>query len=199
MDLWGWSYLALWLLVALEGVALLVLAHAVGSIYLSSRQAIERDGLPIGSAAPSFEASDVAGKAVTLADLLGSWLVLLFATPACQVCRRMLPELGEFAETVRGSANVVLAVRGSIDEAGLLAAGLPSSVQVLAIGAHGPSEKYRVRVSPYVNIVDATGMIRAKGLVNNAVQVSHLLFTAGLHDETDSGHTTELEVVRGEP
>ena len=45
IDLFGVSYVVLWLIVLVLAVAVIVLAHALGTLYLGSREAIERDGL----------------------------------------------------------------------------------------------------------------------------------------------------------
>ena len=45
IDIWTVSYIVLWVLVLLEGVAIIVLLRQFGAIYLGSRAAINRDGL----------------------------------------------------------------------------------------------------------------------------------------------------------
>src|SRR5207302_8314177 len=48
-------------------------------------------GLPLGSPAPDFELPNLAGERVTLAQLRGQPVLLIFFNPACGFCREMAP------------------------------------------------------------------------------------------------------------
>jgi methylamine dehydrogenase accessory protein MauD len=178
VDIETLAYALLWMLVIIEGVGLIILARTLGSILLGGREAIERDGLSIGAPAPSFEAVALDGSVVRSDSYRGRWLALVFAAPTCRICHAMLPDLAVLAEKVTGEADVLLLVRSTAEVAREMHVHAP--VEVLAIGEHGVADQYRVRVSPYVQIVDPRGVIRARGLVNVASHVEHLLRQAGL-------------------
>ncbi len=188
MDIGSIAYLTLWLIVIAEGVAVIILARTFGAMILGTRDAIERDGLTLGNRAPEFEGVDPSGTQVASRDLLGDWLVLVFASPSCRICREMLPGLRQLARTLRGQVRLMILLRGSLEDARQFP--LSDPLGILAIGYHGTAERYRVRVSPYVNVVDPEGRIRAKGLVNEPEHIEHLLSEAGLKHPIVLRHET---------
>lgn len=188
MDFWSISYLALWVLVIVQGIVLLVVLRTLGSFMLSTREAIERDGLAIGTRAPVFVAEDATGSEVRLSDVLGKWLVLLFAFPACRICRELLPDMGTLSRELGSEARVLLLLRGSLDDLRLLLEQENPTIESWAIGHHGVAERFRVRVSPFVHVIDPAGNVKAKGLVNNREAVEHLLRDAGFTHPTAVKH-----------
>lgn len=188
MEFFWISYMMLWLLVVAEGIAIVVLTRTLGSMLLGTRDAIERDGLEPGTVAPEFEATDPNGQRVALAEMLGKWLVLIFAYPSCRICRSMLPSLAELDSRLGGAAKLIVLLRASSEDAALYASELKSAVPMFAIGQHGVAERYRVRVSPFVHVVDPDGIVRAKGLVNEAHHIEHLLSEAGFEHAVASRH-----------
>jgi methylamine dehydrogenase accessory protein MauD len=192
MDAFGASYVVLWTLVIAEGVAIFVLLRAVGSIFLGGREAIERDGLPLGAVAPPFEAHDAAGRPVQLAHLLGRWSVLIFASPSCGICRELLPTVQSLSRDLGGAADISVLLRGEVEDARLMQESLAGPIRILAIGRNGIAQRYRVRVSPYAQVLDASGRVRAKGLVNTRDHVEHLLSSAGLEHRALDRHLEEI-------
>jgi methylamine dehydrogenase accessory protein MauD len=197
MDWWSLSYAVLWLVVVAEGIGLLVVARAVGAIVLGSRDAIERDGLTLGKHAPDFEAISAGGRKVGLSDLLQTYSALIFASPSCRICRTLLPGLSTLAHRLDGHARIVILLRGSVEDAQLMQEEIGPAFQVWAIGLHGVAERFRTRVSPYLQVLDPSGVVRSKGLVNNIDHVEHLLFEAGVRDEELLRHGAELRPTRG--
>lgn len=192
MDWWTLSFALLWFMVIGEAIAILILARAIGAVVLGSRDAIERDGLPIGQRAPDFEAVDADGQPRNLQELLGTPSALVFASPSCPICRRLLPGLVVLSQRVLGKASIVILLRGSIDDVRLMKEDTNATLPVWSIGHHGVAENFGARVSPYVQVIDGSGMVRAKGLVNNIDHVEHMLFEAGVRDSAISHHASEL-------
>jgi methylamine dehydrogenase accessory protein MauD len=102
----------------------------------------------------------------------GQSRLLLFVSPACPVCKKLLPIARSFAHAER--LDVVLVgdgdeaeQRSMIHEFGL--EGLPyvNSPQV--------GMTFHVGKLPYAILIDAAGVIRAKGLVNNREHLESLL------------------------
>ncbi|MDE3194154.1 MAG: redoxin domain-containing protein [Chloroflexota bacterium] len=199
MDLWLISYAVLWFLVIAEAIALMVLARAVGAIVLGTRDAIERDGLALGKAAPEFEAIAATGTKVGLGDLSGTYAALIFASPSCRICRSLLPGLPPLARRLEGKARIIVMLRGAPTDAELMAEEAAAPVEVWSIGARGIAEQFHARVSPYLQVIDPMGVVRAKGLVNGVEHVEHLLFEAGLRDQAIAQHSAKplLATTRG--
>lgn len=188
MDLWTISYLLLWAVVLIEGIVIVILVREFGSVFLNSRGGIERDGLAIGSSAPDFEATDLVGAPVKLTDFAGRWLVLFFASPGCGECYSMLGMLGEIQQSLAAEANIIYMYRGLHDDMEGIPELSAAPVRVVAAGRTGVAELYRARVSPYVQVMDAEGRVRAKGLVNSRGRLEHLLLEAGLRHPSLRAH-----------
>jgi peroxiredoxin len=82
-----------------------------------SASRIERDGLKPGTSAPAFELPTIDGEALSLADLRGQRVILVFSDPQCGPCNELAPVLarlqGEARE--RGIALVMVG-RGDVEE-----------------------------------------------------------------------------------
>jgi hypothetical protein len=187
MDLGTIAYITLWLIVIVEGVALVVLTRTFGAMILGTRDAIERDGLKLGTVAPRFVATDTEGVQASSSGLFVGWTVAIFASASCRICREMLPALADLSEKLADQARVVILLRGSPEEARTLP--VAGRVEVFAIGAHGIAEQYRVRVSPYVNIIDPAQVVRAKGLADASEHIEHLLREAGFEHPVVMRHS----------
>jgi methylamine dehydrogenase accessory protein MauD len=194
MDLWTISYLVLWTLVLAEAAVLLILLRTFGSFYLSTRQGIGRDGLALGTKAPDFRATRLDGSPVSLESFAGRWVLLYFAAPACEDCYRMLPSLADLHEELRGSAEIVVMFEGVLAEARAVPHLAANRLPVVAIGRDGIAASYKVRVSPFVQVLDPDGFVRAKGLGNSRDRLEHLLADAGLeHPVVLHHHTSAAE------
>jgi methylamine dehydrogenase accessory protein MauD len=129
----------------------------------------------IGDRAPKFSVEDWAGALQEIggASSDGKSTLLFFLSPTCPVCKTLLPVLDSVRRAERSWLRIVLASDGSREEheAFVRAHGLEtypyvrSTELVLA---------YRVGKLPYATLVDADGVIRAKGLVNTREHVESL-------------------------
>ena len=80
--------------------------------------ALPSEGMPIGAPAPQFEAIDLEGRRVTLADLLAARLplALVFVSPTCGPCAAMLPDLQRWRQQYGDLLSFVLITSGSREE-----------------------------------------------------------------------------------
>src|SRR3990170_8704055 len=97
MKLSGWwaaSYVALWILVGMLCIVVVALARQIGTLHLrlGPRGALEMDdeGPPLGEAPPVTEVTALDGRRVTVGGL-GHSQLLMFVSPGCMVCDRVLP------------------------------------------------------------------------------------------------------------
>lgn len=74
-------------------------------------------GLAIGTDAPEFTLPNKDGVDVSTIDLHGKESVLLFWNPGCGFCKRMQPDLIEWAEAGGGSVELVTVTSGTHDDA----------------------------------------------------------------------------------
>jgi methylamine dehydrogenase accessory protein MauD len=194
---WAASYVALWILVVVLAVVVVALARQIGTLHLrlGPRGALEIDdeGPPLGEAPEPLEVRDVSGRHVTVGGP-GTSQLLLFVSPACRVCKDVLPALPAAARTGELAPVVI-----TDEDAGAAAAGLGNtSVGGPLISSPETAQTYRIPGTPYMVVLDDFGVVRAKGTVNNLEQMEGLVDTARrrtLHG--DAGHEPPNERIAG--
>jgi methylamine dehydrogenase accessory protein MauD len=131
-------------------------------------------GPEVGELAPTLSAATLAGVPVTVGgpSSRGRTRLLLFVSPACPVCKKLLPIACSFVNAER--LDIVLVGDGDVAEQ-------RSMVQRLAlerfpyINSPQVGMAFHVGKLPYAILIDAAGVIRAKGLVNNREHLESLL------------------------
>lgn len=149
---WAAAFIAQWLLVLVLATVVVALARQVGTLHLrlGPRGALEVDseGPALGEAPPAMPGIDDDGDRVLVGGP-GPARVVLFSSPACSICREVAPGIGAAAA----------------------AAGLTPLV------LHDPDLErvYDVPGTPFLLVMDRSGVVRAKGTVNNLEQVEGLI------------------------
>jgi len=118
---WVASYVALWCIAAVLAFIVMGLARQLGLIQLrlgiDPGVLITNEGLERGVRAPDFEATDIlSGRSLRLSDFKGLRTVLVFLTPSCEACRKLVPHLNSLAKEEKGR-SAVLAVCPAADAA----------------------------------------------------------------------------------
>ena len=184
----------LWLvIVALAGVVA-ALARQVGVLHERlaplGALAIAR-GPETGEAAPVLLAPALSGAAVKIggADEAGRRTLLFFASPTCPMCKTLLPTV---RRAVAGEERVrfVLASDGDPSEHAAFARDhdLDPASYVLSreLGL-----RFEVAKLPYAVLIDAAGIVRAKGLVNTREHVESLFEAERLGVPTIQAHLAQ--------
>jgi len=189
--IWLVSYIVLWVLVL--GLCLLVflLYRQLGIMYLGSAEGVSRDGLAKGTPAPDFSLTDQYGRVQHLAANRGRPTLLVFGSPSCSPCRVLFPQLEDWAQH-HPEFGVFWLNATTPEESLKFASDLGAVIPVLPHSADSKlADQYRVRVTPFSFMLDESGVIRAKGLVNTK---------AGLdlyYKEMRTGKPEEQAVVQG--
>ena len=132
-------------------------------------------GLAVGEQAPTVDVVDLSGSAVKVgaprAD--GKSTLLLFVSPTCPVCKSLLPVVKSSGKDERDWLNVILASDGNPDEHREFAranglGGVPYVVSA-PLGM-----TYQVSRLPFAALLDETGVLRARGLVNSREHLESL-------------------------
>ena len=175
----GWwlaSYVTLWVLVALLSVVVVALARQVGTLHLrlGPRGALEVDdeGPALGEAPEAISAMDLDGRDVVVGGP-GEPQLLLFVSPGCPVCREVLPSLPAAARAGRLTPYVI-SDAGTEDT---VRSYRHDRVGAPLIPAPEVARDYGVPGTPYAVVLDATGVVRAKGTVNTLEQLEGLVDT----------------------
>jgi hypothetical protein len=152
---WTIAFVVQWLLVVSLCVIVVSLARQVGTLHLrlGPRGALEVDteGPPLGEAPPPRPARLDGGGRLILGGP-GSPRLVLFVSPTCPICEEVKPSVPAAASS----------------------AGLASQL------VHDPDAErmWNVPGTPFAVVMDETGVVRAKGTVNNLEQLEGLVDTA---------------------
>jgi methylamine dehydrogenase accessory protein MauD len=168
----------LWALVLVLAVVVLALVRQLGVLHerISPVGALMlAKGLKVGELAPSVPVADLDGRPLTIggprAD--GKTLLLLFVSPTCPVCKALLPVLRSSRKSEQAWADIVLASDGELSaqrefvrEQDL---GMFRYVVSAPLGI-----SYQVSRLPYAVLIDADGVLRARGIINSREHLESL-------------------------
>jgi methylamine dehydrogenase accessory protein MauD len=179
------SYAVLWMLVLALCVVVVALARQVGTLHLrlGPRGALEMDeeGPPLGEAPVPVLLDDIHGRRVAVGGP-GEWQVVAFATLGCHLCAQILPSLPVAA---RGHGATPIVIVDSDDAEAKREFGDPRSDATVIASRTLPLD-YAVPGTPYVVVLDDSGVVRSKGTVNNLEQLEGLIETGAARQRDES-------------
>jgi hypothetical protein len=152
---WAVAFVVQWLLVVVLCVIVVALARQVGTLHLrlGPRGALEMDaeGPPLGEAPPPRPvALDDGGRAMLGGP--GAARLVLFVSPTCPICEEVKPSVPAAAASAQLAAQLVHDADAE--------------------------QRWNVPGTPFAVVMDRTGVVRAKGTVNNLEQLEGLVDTA---------------------
>jgi methylamine dehydrogenase accessory protein MauD len=184
----------LWILVLIELVCIIALARQVGvlSVRIGPTGARTMNvGPDIGIAAPPILALDINGREVTLGTVRGRRTLLAFVSPVCSTCARVVRGLNALWHSER-DLDIILVSNNDHDIAEVRAFAEEHHVTALPyVVSTDLSAAYQIQTTPYAVLVDADGIVRAKGLVNHIEHLESLLAAE------ESGHPTLEHLMHG--
>ena len=169
------------LLVVVLALALVVfaLARQIGVLHerVAPLGALMTDhAVDVGQAAPVLEVADLAGDKLRLggARADGRSQLLLFVSPTCPMCKKLLAVAKSFVRSERRHLGLALVGDGERGEQEKFVRdqkleALPYVVSPVV------GMTYQVGKLPYAVLIDEAGVVRAKGLVNNREHLESLL------------------------
>lgn len=167
---WAISFIGLWLIVLALVAIVFALARQIGVLHLrlGPRGALEIDteGPPLGEAPPPIAATDLDGRTIDL-TAPGVERFLLFVAPDCPICREVTPSIPVVAR--RGIAVTIVASDDGLAYRAFSVPVVSDDEIARTLGVPG---------TPYAVLLDARGIVRAKGTVNNLEQIEGLIDTA---------------------
>lgn len=170
------SNVLLWIAVLVLLVAVIALSRQIGILYerVAPMGALVMDtGPKPGDMAPTFELDALGGGRVRLGGVQARSMLIFFLSPTCPVCKKLLPILKSIQAAEAKWLDIVLASDGDAPahEAFRQRAQLTGFPYVLSAAL---GMQYRVSKLPHAVLVDETGRVRAKGLVNSREQLDSL-------------------------
>jgi methylamine dehydrogenase accessory protein MauD len=167
----------LWLAVFVLAFLVWALSRQVGVLFerVAPMGALVTDAGPaVGEASPPFALRGVQSEEVSLGVPGALPTLVFFLSPTCPVCKKLLPALDALRRDEKRGLRIVLASDGEreahlrfVHEQRLDAFPYVISTEL--------GMTYRVSRLPYAVLLDAQGVVAAKGLVNSREQLDSLL------------------------
>lgn len=166
-----------WVAIVVGAVVLLGLARQIGVLHERSAPlgALVTDkGPDVGEMAPVFNVRDYHGRAVQIGGerAAGDLQLLLFLSPTCPMCEKLLPTARAFAEQ-EGLSAVIVSDGDEADHRRFVSTHDLGPVPYVVSPAIGM--RFQISKVPYAVLIDHTGRIRAKGLTNTREHLESLL------------------------
>ncbi len=177
MDPLALSVIVLWVVVVALGICVLALSRQIGILYerVAPMGALMMDhGPKVGERAPPVEVSTWEGQTLTIGTASAKSTLLFFLSPTCPVCKKLLPIIRAVQAREGRWLDVVLASDGDRPEHATF-----RDKYQLADFTYVLSQplgmSFKIAKLPYCVLLDANGVVRAKGLVNSREQVESLM------------------------
>lgn len=198
MSVMVFALAALWLIVLAMALMMWVMFRQIGILYERVAPVgalMDSSGPDVGTSSPVFPLQSLNGSPVMVGTSGDKATLVFFLSPTCPVCKQLLPVLADIRASEGDQVDIVFASDG--DERKhrdfIVRHKLQSYPYVLSSDL---GMAYRVQRLPFAVLIDASGVVRAKGLVNNREQLESLFnaFESGL---TSVQHLVALKAQRG--
>lgn len=123
-----------------------------------SRSRINRSGLKAGSQAPEFRLPRIDGGELSLSDLRGQRVLLVFSDPDCGPCDELAPRLQELHRE-RSDLRVVVISRREIEASRAKAESLGLTYSIVVQKQWEVSLKYGMFATPIAYLIDENGVV----------------------------------------
>jgi methylamine dehydrogenase accessory protein MauD len=173
------SQVVLWVVVLILAATVLALARQIGVLHerIAPMGALTMDkGPKIGEVAPIFDLRALDRAPVTLGGPSANGLstMLMFVSPTCPVCKKLLPIVKSIADSEAQWLRLVFTSDGDepaqkefVERYRLDAFRMVLSSEL--------GMAYRVSKLPYAVLIDEEGRVRAKGLVNTREHLESII------------------------
>jgi methylamine dehydrogenase accessory protein MauD len=172
------SNVALWFVVIALCLAMLAVVRQLGVLHerIGPVGALMlAKGLTVGELAPKIAAQDLEGRPITvgIARTDERATLVMFVSPTCPVCKTLLPALKSSLNSERDWLDIILASDGdSLDQREFVAAHRLGGFPYLVSAPLGIA--YQVGRLPFAVLIDAQGVLRARGIVNSREHLESL-------------------------
>jgi methylamine dehydrogenase accessory protein MauD len=173
------SQVVLWIVVVILAATVLALARQIGVLHerIAPMGALTIDkGPKVGDAAPIFDLHALNQSPVTIGGPSASGLstMLMFVSPTCPVCKKLLPIVRSIAASETQWLRVVFTSDGEepAQQEFVRRHRLEAFPMVLSSEL---GTTYRVSKLPYAVLIDEEGRICAKGLVNTREHLESII------------------------
>lgn len=181
------SYVALWALVVVLAVLVVLMYRHFGMMSMGTLEGVQRDGLPLGTPAPTIGGIAADGTDKAWEPRTGRPQLLLFAAPDCEPCATVMPLVSKMATSPAGEGiDFTAVVPGPRAEVIRMAQLYDPPYLCFAEDGSGAFNRFRVRVTPFGFVIGADGRVLSKGLCGDASRLKELFNAAGLSELANS-------------
>ena len=172
------SNAVLWVVVIALSVALLAVVRQLGVLHerIAPVGALMlAKGLKVGDSAPQIAVQDLEGRSLTVgaARTDDRAALIMFVSPTCPVCKALLPALKSSLAGEREWLDIILASDGEIaSQREFVLAHRLGAFPYVVSAPLGIS--YQVSRLPFAVLIDAQGVLRARGIVNSREHLESL-------------------------
>ncbi|NAW12467.1 methylamine dehydrogenase accessory protein MauD [Halomonas marinisediminis] len=170
------SHILLWIGLIALALVVVALVRQIGVLHARIAPAgalILDKGVEVNNPAPQVTSADRHGRPVNVGYKGERGQLLFFLSPTCPVCKSLLPTLRSLGKSYRQELEVIYVSDGDHEQ------------QMELIKQHhledaryviGPEigMTYQIGKLPYAVLIDAEGVLKAKGLVNNREHLESL-------------------------
>lgn len=169
-------------LVLILMVMVFALARQIGVLFerITPIGAMINDAGPkIGEASPQFNLPGLNGGDISIGVKQAKSTLLFFLSPTCPICNKLLPALKSVRNSEAKWLNLILASDGEVDaHLGFMQKHALEDIPYVLSQPLGMA--YRVSRLPFAVLLDADGIVRAKGLINTREQLDSLFNAADM-------------------
>jgi methylamine dehydrogenase accessory protein MauD len=174
------SQLLLWIVILALAVAIVALARQIGVLHERLPPVgalLNQEGPMIGQMAPRLRLVTTNQREIELGNARAESrpLLLLFVSVSCPVCKRILPWSAQFSRAE--NVDLVLLAELHSPEAETQFRDLVGAGADLVGGASEAAIVFRVGKLPFAVMIDAAGLVAAKGLVNSREHLESLIIS----------------------
>jgi methylamine dehydrogenase accessory protein MauD len=166
-----------WILIVALGVAVLALARQVGVLHVRVAPAgalTTAHGPAVGDKSPVLDVRTLEGDTFTIGGKLaaGTMRLLMFVSPQCPLCKGLIPVAKSFAKDERVDLVFVGDDAPAEQHAMIERMGMEAYPFV-----NGPEtgQRFEVEKLPYAVLLDDSGTVLSKGLVNSREHFESLI------------------------
>lgn len=180
------SNVLLWILLVAVAFVVMGLVRQIGVLHgrLAPAGALMMDkGVAVNEAAPQVTASDRNGRPVNFGYAAEKDQLLFFLSPTCPICKSLLPAIKSIAKDHAERLDVVFISDGDMDAQHALIKEHKLEGFTYVVGPE-VGMTYQIGKLPYAALIDTSGTLRAKGLVNSREHLDSLFEVEHLKSAT---------------
>jgi methylamine dehydrogenase accessory protein MauD len=192
------SNVLLWCLLIALAFAVMGLVRQIGILHgrIAPAGALMLDkGVAVNEPAPKVTAADRDGRPVNFGYAGDKGQLLFFLSPTCPICKSLLPAIKSIAREQAERLEVIYVSDGDLEAQRKLISEFKLEGARYVVGPE-VGMTYQIGKLPYAALIDSSGTLRAKGLVNSREHLDSLfevehLGSATLQDylHRDHAHT----------